>query len=139
MAAEFAKDKGISVTLNVYDTEKSDAKVASIINSNNVKNMDAVIGPFLKKNVEKAAAMLKDSETPVFSPLSNRDINMYSNFFQTLPSQSYMEESMLRYLKQNSEGKNVIIIRLSLIRLIISGKGNHCTRGIKIPKITSQV
>ena len=110
MATEFAKDKGISVTLNVFDTEKSDTKVASIISNNNVKNMDAVIGPLLKKNVEKAAVMLKDSKTPVFSPLSNRDIKLYSNFFQTLPSQSYMEKNMLRYIKENSVGKNVIVI-----------------------------
>lgn len=110
MAAEFAKDKGISVTLNVYDTEKSDSKVASIISKNEFKNIDAVIGPLLQKNVEKASDMLKDEKIPVFSPLSNRDMAMNDNLFQTLPTVTILQKMMIRYIKEHSAGKNVIII-----------------------------
>ena len=110
MAAEFAKDKGISVTLNVYDTEKSDAKVASIISKNDFKNVDAVIGPLLQKNVEKASAMLKDEKIPVFSPLSNREMAMNDNLFQTLPTDAVLQKLMIRYIKDHSSGKNIIIV-----------------------------
>ncbi len=110
MAAEFAKDKGISVTLNVYDTEKSESKVASIISNGNFKNVDAVIGPLLQKNVEKASEMLKRDKIPVFSPLSNRDMAMNHNLFQTLPTNTVLEKTMIQYLEQNSLGKNIIII-----------------------------
>lgn len=110
MAAEFAKDKGISVTLNVYDTERSDSKVASIISKSEFKNVDAVIGPLLQKNVEKASDMLKDEKIPIFSPLSNREMAMNDNLFQTLPTDAVLEKTMIRYLKKNSLGKNIIII-----------------------------
>ncbi|MCG2420293.1 LysM peptidoglycan-binding domain-containing protein [Aequorivita sp. F47161] len=110
MAAEFAKDNGISVTLNVYDTEKSESKVASIIASSNFKNADAVIGPLLQKNVEKASDMLKDEKIPVFSPLSNREMSMNANLFQTLPTNAILEKTMIQYLKEHSSGKNIIII-----------------------------
>lgn len=110
MAAEFAKDKGISVTLNVFDTEKSENKVASIISKSDFKNVDAVIGPLLQKNVEKAADMLKRNNIPVFSPLSNRDMAMNSNLFQTLPTNSVLEKIMVQYLAQHAIGKNIIII-----------------------------
>jgi len=110
LAAEFAKDNGISVTLNVYDTEKSDSKVASIISRNEFKNVDAVIGPLLQKNVEKASAMLKGEKIPVFSPLSNREMTMNDNLFQTLPTDAVLQKTMIRYLKENSAGKNIIII-----------------------------
>ncbi|QQX75643.1 MULTISPECIES: LysM peptidoglycan-binding domain-containing protein [Aequorivita] len=110
LAAEFAKDNGISVTLNVYDTEKSDSKVASIISRNEFKNVDAVIGPLLQKNVEKASAMLKGEKIPVFSPLSNREMAMNDNLFQTLPTDAVLQKTMIRYLKENSAGKNIIII-----------------------------
>ncbi|WP_181566766.1 LysM peptidoglycan-binding domain-containing protein [Aequorivita sp. CIP111184] len=110
MAAEFAKDKGISVTLNVYDTEKSDTKVASIISNSDFKNVDAVIGPLLQKNVEKASEMLKDKKIPVFSPLSNRDMVMNNNLFQTLPTDAVLEKRMIQYIKEHSSGKNIIII-----------------------------
>lgn len=110
MAAEFAKDKGISVNLNVFDTQKDEEKITEVIRSKNIKSMDAVIGPLLQKNVESAAAILRDSETPVFSPLSNRDMNMYPNFFQTLPTQSVLDASIFRYLKEHGTGKNIIIV-----------------------------
>tara|TARA_B100000949_G_scaffold50921_2_gene44594 strand:+ start:29620 stop:31479 length:1860 start_codon:yes stop_codon:yes gene_type:complete len=110
MAAEFAKDNGISVTLNVYDTEKSDSKVASIISRNEFKNVDAVIGPLLQKNVEKASNMLKDEKIPVFSPLSNREMAMNDNLFQTLPTDAVLQKTMIHYLKEHSAGKNIFII-----------------------------
>src|SRR5690606_27704449 len=110
MAAEFAKDKGISVTLNVYDTERSETKVASLISKSEFKNMDAVIGPLLQKNVEKASTLLKDEKIPVFSPLSNREMAMTDNLFQTLPTDAVLQKTMIRYLKENASGKNIIII-----------------------------
>lgn len=110
MAAEFAKDKGIPITLNVYDTESNESKVASIISNGNFKNVDAVIGPLLQKNVEKASDMLKRDKIPVFSPLSNRDMAMNENLFQTLPTNAVLEKTMIQYLAQNAQGKNIIII-----------------------------
>lgn len=110
MAAEFAKDQGISVTMNVYDTEKSDSKVASIISQNDFRNVDAVIGPLLQKNVEKASILLEKGKIPVFSPLSNRDMAMNPNLFQTLPTNSVLRKAMVQYLKQHSAGKNIIVI-----------------------------
>lgn len=110
MATEFAKDKGISVTLNVFDTEADASKVSSIISSNNVSDMDAVIGPLLSNNVEKASSVLTRSKVPIFSPLSNRTIRGGSTIFQTLPSEDMLEDGMIQWLQANSVGKNVMLI-----------------------------
>ena len=110
MAAEFAKDKGISVNLQVFDTERSATKVGNILAGNNFKNMDAVVGPLLSKNVDKAAATLRSSNVPVFSPLSNKEIRMYPNLFQTLPTDEMLRAQMMNYLVEKSAGKNLIII-----------------------------
>lgn len=110
MAAEFAKDKGISIHIDVYDNEGSNSKTASIFTNNDLSNVDAVIGPLQQKNVEKAVSMLLDSKTPIFSPLSNREITMSSNVFQTLPTDEMLRKSMMNYLIANSSGKNVVLI-----------------------------
>ncbi len=110
MAAEFAKDKGISTRIDVYDTQGSAGKVSSIISGNNIKDADAVIGPLLGKNVEQAALDLRSSKTPVFSPLSNKTVKMSSNLFQTLPSDEMLKRGMIEYLQRNEMGKNFIII-----------------------------
>lgn len=114
MAAEFAKDKGISVNLSVYDTEASTSKVDGILSSNDFNDTDAIIGPLLQKNVERTALALRSSGTPVFSPLSNRNIKITSNLFQTLPPEGMLEKAMIDYLKANSEGKNVVLISDSM-------------------------
>jgi LysM repeat protein len=110
MATEFASDKGIAVRLDVYDTEANENKVSQIISGNSFKNVDAVIGPLLQKNVMKATSLLRSENVPVFSPLSNREIRSYSNLFQTLPSDSMKEQAMIDYLKEFGMDKNVWVI-----------------------------
>ncbi|MBT8255936.1 MAG: peptidoglycan-binding protein LysM, partial [Bacteroidia bacterium] len=110
MAAEFAKDKGISLELNAFDTEGSSNTTAGILAGNNFESMDAVIGPLLSKNVERAAGILKSDNVPVFSPLSNRNIKLTSNLFQTLPKDELLETSMIDYLKENAGDRSVLLI-----------------------------
>ncbi len=110
MAGEFAKDKGLSTELDIYDTEGNINKINSILTRNDFSNVDAVIGPLLSKNVEKTAAMLKRDSIPVFSPLSNRSIKLTSNLFQTLPNDKLLETSMIDYLKDNAGARNILLI-----------------------------
>jgi|SRR5690554_30788 len=110
IAAEFAKEKGISVTLNVYDTERNESKVAAIVSRPEFDNTDAVIGPLFQRNIEKASSMLARKETPVFSPLSNRKMANLPNLFQTLPTNTILEQTMVNYLKRHAPGKKVIVI-----------------------------
>ena len=110
MATEFAKDKGISLQLDVFDTQYNTAIVSDIINSNTFDNFDAVIGPLGQKNIEKAAAMLQDTNVPIFSPLSNKQIKVSKNVFQSLPSDAMLEDGMLQYIVSGMSDKNVIVI-----------------------------
>lgn len=110
MATEFLKDKGVSTIVDVYDTAGSETTVTSIINGNNFNNVDAVIGPLRSKTVAKAAAALKRDNVPVFSPLSNRAVNMTSNLFQTIPSDDMLADRMINYMKPLVVDKNLIII-----------------------------
>src|SRR5690554_1256824 len=136
MAAEFAKDHGIPVTLNVYDTEKNENKVSAIISQKGFKNVDAVIGPLLQKNVEKASEMLQSENIPVFYPLSNPEMNMGDNFFQTLPTDAVLQKLMITYLKANAFGKNIIVIadskrqkRKEMVQSAIPGTKSVSPRG----------
>ncbi len=110
MAAEFAKDKGISTEINIFDTEGKVAKVGQIIHANNFNDVDAVIGPLLSKNIEKAASTLQSQNIPVFSPLSKVKLKQYPNLYQTLPSNELMEKAMLNYITKRIDSINVIVI-----------------------------
>lgn len=110
MASEFIKDNGISVDLSVFDTEGDLASLNEIFNKNDLTDMDAVIGPLLSKNVELAASKLNSNDVPVFSPLTNRNLKLTSNLFQTLPDDQLLALAMIEYLKDHRLGKNMLLI-----------------------------
>lgn len=110
LAAEEATKLGLPVTLQVFDTEGSPNKVSQIISTHNFKEYDAVIGPVLAPEVERAARDLQKDNIAVFSPLTNRVSNNYRNLFQTLPTSEMLEKKMYDYIEKNATSKNVIFI-----------------------------
>jgi len=98
MAVDKAKSMGISTNLKVYDTKQNENEVATIINTNNFNNVDAVIGPLLQKTSEAAASKLESSKIPVINPLSNRSMRGYKNLFQSNPGEEFTKNAMLNYL-----------------------------------------
>ncbi len=110
MALETAKEMGISTNLRVFDTQEKANTVRSIINSNNFSNVHAVIGPLYQATSEEAASSLVNAGVPVISPITNRELRGISNLYQASTSDELLTEAMINYLKENSQGKNVIIV-----------------------------
>ncbi len=110
MAVERAKELGISTNLRVYDTQNQAGKVTSLIDANDFRNVDAVIGPLLQATSEEAASKLMSLKVPVISPMTNRELRSIPNLYQSRPSDEMLREAMIVYLQNNSQGKNVIIV-----------------------------
>jgi len=109
MAIDSAKRLGISIKLDVYDTKDQQTETMNIIRNNSFYNVDAVIGPLMKNNFEKAASMLSNNKTPVISPLT-REVRLYDNVFQSRPSSGLLQDRIVQYFKQDSLIKRVYII-----------------------------
>ncbi len=110
LAVEQAKKKGITTDISVYDTQNDKGKILEHIKKNNFDDLDAVIGPLYQKNIETVASELKKYQTPVFSPISNKESKLYNNFFQTMPSAAMLEDKLINYMLRDTLPKNVIII-----------------------------
>lgn len=110
LAIDFAKKRGISVNLNVFDSQEMEGGVQALFRRKNLQNVDVVIGPLRQALVERTASELSSQNIPVISPLSNRQGKMYSNFIQSIPQSRDLEARMLNYLKTNHNGQNVILI-----------------------------
>lgn len=110
MALETAREMGISTNLRVYDTQEKPGTVSSLINNNNFSNVHAVIGPLFQATSEEAASRLANSGVPVISPITNRELRGIPNLYQARPSDDMLTEAMITYLKEHSQGKNVIIV-----------------------------
>lgn len=116
MAVERAKKEGIPINLSVYDTEynRKDGtstnarKIDDILSRNDFSDVDVVIGPLLKGNVNRASALLSRKGIPMLTLSSG--IEMGNTTFQTRPSSDVLKKRMLTYLEANGQGKNIIII-----------------------------
>jgi len=120
IAIDSAKTRGLSIHVDVFDTQKNDniSYIKSIINQNNFDELDAVIGPLYQANVEAVASELKKYDTPVFSPISNKESKLYSNFFQTRPTDIMLQDKLIAYVEKDSTEKNIVII-------VQNGKEKH--------------
>ena len=102
MALDSAKQLGISTKLDVFDTRGQISQVTSILRSNNFSNYDAVIGPFTANNFERAASLLKGDNVPIISPVT-KPKNLYSNVFQTIPSNELLRKRMIQSVKRSTD------------------------------------
>ncbi len=112
VAIDSAKTKGITTELNVYDTQKSNNQkhIKELIEQNDFETTDVVIGPLYQSNLEIVASELKKYDTPVFSPASRKESELYDNFFQTRPTNKMLQEKIISFVEKDTTDKNIIII-----------------------------
>ncbi|MDU8885529.1 LysM peptidoglycan-binding domain-containing protein [Yeosuana sp. MJ-SS3] len=109
VALDSLKKLGINLKVDVYDTKNQLSEVQRIINSNNFEDVDAVIGPLMPNNLNKAALELSGLNIPVISP-NSKSIQLYDNVFQTMPSDDLLKNKVIEFVKKDSLKDNVIII-----------------------------
>ena len=108
-ALDSAKKLGISTKLDVYDTQARTSVVSRLLSDNDFTKYDAVIGPFMAEGFDRAAERLKGPNVPVISPVTAPK-KLYSNVFQTIPSDEYLKNLMINFVKADSLAENIFII-----------------------------
>ena len=109
MALDSARQLNISTNLKVFDTENQIAEISKILANNDFSEYDAVIGPVMVTQFDRVASTLKKDNIPVISPLM-KPTTLYSNVFQTIPNEIYLENAMINYVKADSLRSNVVVI-----------------------------
>jgi len=110
MAIDSAKVLGMNVDIKILDSQetKNYSNVATLVQQNNLQNMDAIVGPFYQSNVEKLAELLELTKTPVISPLSKEIGKKYTNLYQSMPSAEFLRNSIFDYMK--AKNGNIIAV-----------------------------
>ncbi|MDO7172790.1 LysM peptidoglycan-binding domain-containing protein [Mariniflexile sp. AS56] len=108
-ALDSLKALGVSVKVDVYDTKYQVSDVIRILNDNDFKNLDAVIGPLTSDTFDKVASQLLPYHVPVVSPIGT-NLNLYENVFQSRPSDDLLKGRIINFVKADSLPKNIVII-----------------------------
>lgn len=110
MAIDSAKVLGMNVDIKILDSQetKNTSNIIELAGQNDLKSMDAIIGPFYQSNAEKLAQLLEMTKTPVISPLSKDEAARYPNLYQSMPTMDLMRSSIFDYMK--SKNGNIIAL-----------------------------
>ncbi|MBP0903625.1 LysM peptidoglycan-binding domain-containing protein [Mariniflexile gromovii] len=108
-ALDSLKTLGISLKVDVYDTNYQVSDVLRILKDNNFKDVDAVIGPLTSETFEKVASELRAYHVPVVSPIGT-NLTLYDNVFQSRPSDDLLKDRMVNFVKADSLEKNIVVV-----------------------------
>lgn len=110
MAIQEAKEKGISLEIYTYDTEKSEERITTVLSKPELKNMDLIIGPAFSNQVSLVADFAKVNKINTLIPFSSKVPEIESNpyLFQFNPGSDTEIKFTLDLL--NGKYKNARII-----------------------------
>ncbi|TNJ44542.1 LysM peptidoglycan-binding domain-containing protein [Tamlana fucoidanivorans] len=107
-AVDSLKKMGVSLKLDVYDTQNQVSEVSKILRGHDFDNIDAVIGPLTPNCFDKVASELKLLNVPVVSPIGT-NVKLYDNVFQSRPSDDLLKRKVVNFVKTDSTSHIVII------------------------------
>ena len=84
LALDHLKENGISIQMFAYDTEKSAAKTRQILEREELKGMDLIIGPLYSGPIEQASKFSYDNRINMVNPVSANSKIVANNPFSFL-------------------------------------------------------
>lgn len=84
-ALEKAKKMGIRIQVDTYDNKNSIDEIDKISRSKKINDYDFILGPFIPRNIDRLSSNLLDSQVPIVSPLTSKEIKLNKNVFQSIP------------------------------------------------------
>lgn len=122
MAFQELTSLGVSLEVDVYDTENNSSKVQSILNTQNLHQKDVVIGPLIPRHVNQVSKYLHSKGIPVISPLSKNKVDIKTNVYQSIPEEKLLRKTLLNYLDRKLEKE------INPCVLIIADKENQTAK-----------
>jgi LysM repeat protein len=110
VAIDSIAELGISVEVKTYDTELDLQKTQSILQAENLEQYSAIIGPLQMNSLKEVAVRAYNSGVAVIAPLAGQGEVNLDNVFYSVPPDSLLRQSMLRYAKEQFTDQNIIVI-----------------------------
>ncbi|MEK9609159.1 MAG: LysM domain-containing protein [Flavobacteriaceae bacterium] len=119
LAADTLTHYGITVKLDVFDTENSITKINEIVGSHDFSKTDAIIGPLIPSNFDYLSTKTTLRDVPKVAPLSTNPVALRNAVYQSVTPKSFLRKRMFEYLdKSLNREDNIILVVDSLNRNI---------------------
>ena len=111
LAVEKADALGISVKLNVLDSQNKKQSISEQVEAIDWSDVQGLIGPLITANFDYAAQLPVLKNVPMVSPLSSKKINQAKHVYQSVSPLASLRNKMVAYLdKMIDTTQNVMII-----------------------------
>ncbi|MDC0478078.1 LysM peptidoglycan-binding domain-containing protein [Flavobacteriaceae bacterium] len=101
LAIDSITSYGIPVQMNVFDiNNSSEADIYEIINNNDIKNYDLVIGPLTPKAFNYTSKLLKNEPVLLVSPLSK--VTYSNNVINTITEDDILYERIVSFVESDT-------------------------------------
>ena len=114
MAFDDLSSRGVRLNVNIMDTEASESKMTSLLQTSELFEAEIIIGPVTTANLKKTAEFAKENKKVLISPLNpNSRITSGNPYFvQTNPSlQSHCQAITKHALDNHSASEIVLVVR----------------------------
>ena len=119
LALDTLKKYGISVKLNVYDTQNNISRVNEIVDTHDFSDTDAIIGPLIPTNFDYLSTKSQVIKIPKFAPLSTNPVALRELVYQSVTSKNFLRKRMFEYLDQTlNREDNIVLVVDSLSRSV---------------------
>jgi LysM repeat protein len=117
LAADTLSHHGVSVKLNVFDTQNSISRVNEITNTHDFSDTDVIIGPLIPSNFDYLSTQGKVRKIPKIAPLSTNPVALREAVYQSVTSKNFLRKRMFEYLdKTLNREDNIVLVVDSLSR-----------------------
>ncbi len=113
LAINDAKNRGIRMEINTYDTEKNEIKIQTILAKPELKTMDLIIGPAYPSQVKYISNFSFDNKINTLIPFTSEiaDISINPYLFQFNPTTTMELETILTTIGRNQADLSVLYIK----------------------------
>ncbi len=119
LAVDTLSHFGVSVKLNVFDSQNNISKVNEIVNTHDFSDTDVIIGPLIPSNFDYLSTKPQVRKIPKVAPLSTNSVVLREAVYQSVTSKNFLRKRMYEYLdKTLSREDNIVLVVDSLSRSV---------------------
>jgi LysM repeat protein len=124
LAINEARQKGISLEIYTYDTEKSEDRINEILSNPELKTMDLIIGPAYSDMVPFVANFAKENKINTLIPFSSKvpDIDFNPFLFQFNPGQDIELKFMIDLITGKYKKAHIVFANIEDISPLDDGE-----------------
>ncbi len=111
LAADTLDSYGVNISLRAYDTERNTEKIRTILNTQELKNTDLIVGPFFSEENKVVQDFSLQNKVNTVNPFSNNSETIGNNphAFLFQPSSETIGKASAAFLGTHTSRKNCMV------------------------------